>query len=79
MPDVLHFDEKVPTPGFAPGTTAVRSGVCIVYYTLWAIQAGGRDGCCPRYLLPDKEASLLILFTTEIGCRGRNCTGVAGL
>jgi len=46
---------------------------------LWAIQAGGRDGCCPRYLLPDKEASLLILFTTEIGCRGRNCTGVAGL
>ena len=28
--------EMVPTPGFAPGTTAVRSGVCIFYYTLRA-------------------------------------------
>lgn len=26
---------------------------------------GGRDGCCPRCLLPDKEASLLLLFTTH--------------
>ncbi len=29
--------EMVPTPGIAPGTTAVRSGVCIFYYTLWAL------------------------------------------
>lgn len=28
--------EMVPTPGLAPGTTAVRSGVCNVCYTLRA-------------------------------------------
>jgi len=28
-------------------------------------EIGGRDGCRPRCLLPDKEASLLLLFTTE--------------
>jgi hypothetical protein len=28
------------------------------------LEIGGRDGCCPRCLLPDKEASLLLLFTT---------------
>ena len=38
-------------------------------------ETGGRDGCCPRCLLPDKEASLLLLFTTdEIGRRGWSCT-----
>ena len=28
-------------------------------------ETGGRDGCCPRCFLPDKEASLLLLFTTS--------------
>jgi hypothetical protein len=27
---------------------------------------GGQDGCCPRCLLPDKQASLLFLFVTVI-------------
>ena len=28
------------------------------------LEIGGRDGCCPHCLLPDKEASLLFFFTT---------------
>lgn len=36
---------------------------------------GGRDGCCPRCLLPDKEASLLFFFTTvKTGRRDGSCT-----
>lgn len=29
-------------------------------------ESGGRDGCCPRCLLLDGQASLLILFTTVV-------------
>lgn len=36
MPDVLLFN-LVPTPGVKPGTTAVRSGVCMFHYTLRAL------------------------------------------
>ncbi len=28
------------------------------------LESGGQDGCCPRCLLPDKQASLLFFFMT---------------
>jgi len=30
-------------------------------------QSGDPDGCCPRYLLLDRQASLLFLFRVENG------------
>jgi hypothetical protein len=31
-------------------------------------QNGGRDGCCPRSLLLDRQANMLLLLASKIGC-----------
>ena len=56
-----------------------RDGSFYCYHPIPRVSTnGGRDGCCPRCLLFDKQASLLFLFTTlGNGRRGRSCTGEA--
>ena len=49
--------------GNAPSLTG--SNRSCDFHTASPLEIGGRDGCCPRCLLPDKEASLLLLFTTN--------------
>jgi hypothetical protein len=52
-------DEDGKAPSLTGCKPVVRLSHCKPFET------GGRDGCCPRCLLPDKEASLLLLFTTN--------------
>jgi hypothetical protein len=52
----------VDSDGNAPSLAGCKPTVRLVHYEPFEI--GGRDGCCPRCLLPDKEASLLFFFTT---------------
>ena len=49
--------------GNAPSPAGCKPAV-LPFITTSPLKIGGRDGCCPRYLLPDKKASLLFFFTT---------------
>lgn len=74
VPDVLLLKKSARTRSRTWNRACKKQGMqeSVTPCGLW--KNGGRDGCHPRCLLPDKEASLLFLFTTKLWVNGCGVT-----
>ena len=62
-----------PATGLAPAFSSVRETRLDCFVFVGLIN-GGRDGCCPRSLLLDRQANMLLLLASETGGRRRACS-----